>query len=82
MSATVPVIASNVGGLREAIHHRENGILVENSIEAIAVALRELSQNPGLSRLLGQAGRQTVAEKFTTALMVRRTMEVYRQVLA
>jgi glycosyltransferase involved in cell wall biosynthesis len=82
MSAAVPVIASNVGGLREVIHHRENGILVENSIEAIAAALRELNQNPDLSRRLGQAARQTVAEKFTTALMVRRTMEVYRQVLA
>jgi glycosyltransferase involved in cell wall biosynthesis len=81
MSAAVPVIASNVGGLPEVIHHRENGMLVENSIEAIAAALRELNQNPGLSRRLGQAARQTIAERFTTALMVRRTMEVYRQVL-
>jgi hypothetical protein len=82
MSAAVPVIASNVGGLREVIHHRQNGILVENSVEAIAAALRELQKNPELSRRLGQAARETVAEKFTTALMVRRTMEVYRQVLA
>ena len=30
MSAGVPVIASNVGGLPEAIRHGENGLLVEN----------------------------------------------------
>jgi glycosyltransferase involved in cell wall biosynthesis len=82
MSAAVPVIASNVGGLREVIRHRENGLLVENSVEAIAAALRDLQENAELSRRLGKAARETVAEKFTTALMVRRTMEVYRQVLA
>ena len=82
MSAAIPVIASNVGGLPEAIQHRRNGILVENSIEAIAAALRELKENPELSARLGQAARETIAAKFTTAVMVRRTMEVYRQVLA
>ena len=30
MSAGIPVIASDVGGLREIITHRENGILVRN----------------------------------------------------
>ncbi|PWU03447.1 MAG: hypothetical protein C5B51_19055 [Terriglobia bacterium] len=82
MSAGLPVIASNTGGLREVICHGENGMLVENAAPAIAAAIRELTANPGLARSLGQAARRTVEERFTTAIMVRRTMEVYRQVLA
>jgi len=35
MSAGVPVIASNVGGLREVVRHGENGLLVENTPESI-----------------------------------------------
>ena len=42
MSAGVPVIASNVGGLPEIIRHRETGLLVENEPAAIAAAIREL----------------------------------------
>jgi glycosyltransferase involved in cell wall biosynthesis len=82
MSAGVPVIASNIGGLPEIIQHRSNGWLVENAPDAIAEALRELTNNPDFARQLGQTGRKTIEERFTSEQMVTRTMEVYRQVLA
>ena len=82
MSAAVPVVASDVGGLREVIRHRENGLLVVNTAEAVAAALRELAANPELARRLGHAGRQTVQERFTIDIMVRKTIETYHKVLA
>jgi len=82
MSVGVPVIASNTGGLREAIRHRENGILVENTPEAIATAIRELLDNRDFAVRIAANGRQTVIERFTVERMVRGTMDVYRQVLA
>jgi hypothetical protein len=82
MSAGVPVVASNTGGLPEIVVHRETGLLVENDAAAIAGAIRELRADPDLARRLGEAGRKRVQENFTVDHMVRRTMEVYRQVLA
>ena len=82
MSAGVPVVASEVGGLPEIIRDGENGLLVENAPEAIAAAIRRLQGDPALARSLGQAGRQTVVERFTVERMTRRTMEVYRQALS
>jgi hypothetical protein len=82
MSAGAAVVASNVGGLPEAIRHRENGLLVENDAEAIADALRELAADPALARRLGAEAQRTVKDRFSTEHMLRRTMEVYRQVLA
>ena len=82
MSAGVPVIASKVGGLPEIIRHGENGLLVENSVEAVAAAIHSLVERPEFAACLGQAARRTVEENFTADRMVRRTMEVYRQVLA
>jgi hypothetical protein len=82
MSAGVPVVASKVGGLPEVIRHGETGILVPNEATAIAAALRRLLDDPELSRRLGQAGRQTVMDRFTVGRMVGHTMEVYRQVLS
>ena len=81
MSAGAAVIASRVGGLPEAIRHGENGLLVENSAEAVADALRQLLADPGRARLLGQAARRTIEQRFTIDNMVRRTMEVYRKVV-
>jgi glycosyltransferase involved in cell wall biosynthesis len=77
MSAGVPVVASRVGGLREIIQHGANGMLVANTPESIATAIRELTQDSDLARRMGEAARRTVMEKFTVDLMVRRTIEVY-----
>jgi hypothetical protein len=82
MSAGVPVVASNEGGLKEVIEHRANGMLVENTPAAIGGAVRELIGNPEFARSLGQAARQTISERFTVDRMVHATMEVYRQVLS
>jgi hypothetical protein len=79
MSAGVPVIASRVGGLPEIIEHGENGMLVENTPESIAAAIRELRRDGDRARRMGAAARRTVAERFTVDRMVRRTMEVYSQ---
>jgi glycosyltransferase involved in cell wall biosynthesis len=81
MSAGVPVIASKTGGLAEAVRHGETGLLVENDPPAIAAAIRQLAGDRGLARRMGEAGRRAVMAQFTVDHMVRRTMEVYRQVL-
>jgi hypothetical protein len=82
MAAGVPVIASNVGGLPEIVEHRRTGLLVENQPAAIAEAIGELQRDPELGRRLGMEARRRVAENFTVPHMVRRTIEVYRQVLS
>jgi Glycosyl transferases group 1/Glycosyltransferase Family 4 len=82
MSAGVPVIASRVGGLPEIVRHRETGLLVENTAESVAAAIRELTEDRALARRLGEAGRRAVSERFTVQHMVRRTMEVYKQALS
>ena len=82
MSAGVPVVASDVGGLPEIIRHGENGLLVDNTPQSIAAAVRLLLDNPAFAQRIGEAARRTVMERFTVDHMVRGTMEVYRQVLA
>jgi glycosyltransferase involved in cell wall biosynthesis len=82
LAAGVPVIASNVGGIPEVVHHRENGWLVENEPEPVAAAIRELLADRPLARKLAARGRQTVAEKFSLDQMIHNTMDLYRQVLS
>ena len=82
MSAGAAVIASDVGGLPEIVHHRETGMLVENTPQAVGGAMRTLLDNPGLSSEIARRARKLVEQEFTIGRMVTRTMEVYRQVLS
>ena len=82
MSAAVPVIASNIGGLTEVIRHGENGLLVDNDEAAINGAIRKLLAHPEQAHQIGAAARRTVLERFTVDRMVSGTLEAYRRVLA
>jgi glycosyltransferase involved in cell wall biosynthesis len=81
MSAGVPVIASNVGGLAEAVEQKRTGILVENRPEAFAAAIERLRNDPQAAVEMGRRGRARVEAMFTIDRMVRETVAAYEEVL-
>jgi phosphohistidine swiveling domain-containing protein len=82
MSAGVPVIASNVGGLKEVVAHEESGLLVENQPGSIARAIRRLLDDRDAAARMGRHARRRVAEMFTIDNMARRTLDIYHRVLS
>ena len=63
-----PVIASRVGGLREAIRDGENGCLVApGDVDAIISRWRQLAADPKLRARLGQAATATVMADYLMA---------------
>ncbi len=82
MSAGVPVVASNVGGLPEAVCDGEDGLLVPNDPVAISTAVGKLLNDKPFAARLAKCARRKVEMQFTEDLMVERTEAVYRQVLA
>src|SRR5579875_3084569 len=81
MSAAVPVIASNIGGLAEAVEHERTGLLAANRAEDFAAAIARLRREPQLAREMGRRGRERVEAMFTVEEMVRRTVAAYHEVL-
>ena len=81
MSAGVPVIASRVGGLPEAIESGVNGILTSNEPDAVAECIRRLESDPDEAARLGANARRTIEERFTVERMVDETIAVYRRIL-
>jgi glycosyltransferase involved in cell wall biosynthesis len=67
MSAGIPVVASPVGVNRQIIRDGENGLLASTEEEWVR-ALSRLLEDADLRRRLGQAGRQTVLERYSTAV--------------
>ncbi len=72
-----PVIASNTGGIPEIIEHGVNGYLVEPGDSwQIAEAILKLLSSPEERKRYGEAGYQTVVEKFDNNIMVDKTFDI------
>jgi glycosyltransferase involved in cell wall biosynthesis len=78
MAAGLPVVASRVGGLGEAVVDGETGVLVApGDPVALARALAELARDPGRRARLGAAGRRRVLARYTMAQMAEATLACY-----
>jgi glycosyltransferase involved in cell wall biosynthesis len=83
MGAARPVVATDVGGAREAVVEGETGHLVASGDdEALAARIAELLRDPARARAMGERGRKRVEEKFTDRVQLERTAEMYERVLA
>ncbi|MBA3497824.1 MAG: glycosyltransferase family 4 protein [Gemmatimonadales bacterium] len=82
MRAGVPVVASRVGGVDEAVEDGVSGFLApRGDSTAVARALRTLLQDPALRRRQGARGRVLYEARFDLALTIARTVEVYNAVV-
>jgi glycosyltransferase involved in cell wall biosynthesis len=76
-------VASNAGGVVEAVRDGETGLLVRpGDAAALAAALRSLADDPARARALGAAGRELVAERFGLGRMLSELQAVYDRVAA
>lgn len=81
MSAGLPIIASDVGGINEAITD-DCGMLVRvGDIAGLLSALENLINNKTLRRQLGEIAAIRAREKFSLDKMCHETEKVYEEVL-
>lgn len=83
MAASLPVIATDVGGNAEAVQDGITGLIVPpEDPQALAKAISRLLADPAEAKRMSAAGRESVLEKFTTAAMMKRITTVYADLLA
>ena len=81
MRSGLPVIASNVGGVSEAIVEGKTGYMVKaTSVDNLAHTLRLVIPDKKLQLELGLAARARFDENFAFIAMAQRTMAVYASV--
>lgn len=83
MAASLPVVATDVGGNAEAVQSGRTGLIVPpEDAEALAQAMLTLLSDPQKASDMGAAGRKMVAERFTVDAMMNRIVGVYDSLLA
>jgi glycosyltransferase involved in cell wall biosynthesis len=82
MRAGLPVVASAVAGIEEAVLDGETGFVVRRGdAETLRSRVEQLLLDAGLRQRLGANGRKRYEQEFTLARTVEGTLAVYRSVL-
>ncbi|HEU4597996.1 MAG TPA: glycosyltransferase [Pyrinomonadaceae bacterium] len=83
MAAARPVVATDVGGAREAVAEGETGHLVPpGDDELLGARVASLLKEPERARLFGERGRRVVAERFSCAAQLANAEALYESLLA
>ena len=82
MRAGLPVIASDVAGVRESVQDGRTGLVVPpRDAAATRAGLEKLLSSSALRRQMGEAGRKRFEERFTLDKMVDATLAVYEDAI-
>jgi glycosyltransferase involved in cell wall biosynthesis len=82
MFAARAIVASNVGGIPDAMEDGSEGLLVPpGDVIALGAALQRLVASPSLRASLGASARRRAESEFTTARMADQYEDLYRSLL-
>ena len=83
MAAGLPVIATRVGGIPEAVVHGVTGYLVDSGdVDDFALRLNEILSDPHKRHVMGEAGQRRAREHFCLTTQVKAHEQFYRSLAA
>ncbi|XOB40742.1 MAG: glycosyltransferase family 4 protein [Candidatus Nealsonbacteria bacterium] len=78
MSCGLGIIASDVGGIREAIDEKCGILIKRGDKEELKKALEKLLKNPELIQEMGRAAQEKTVKEFSLEKMLKKTNEIYK----
>ena len=82
MSHSLPIVATNVGGIPDAVIDGETGFLVSvNDSRMLARKINDLISDQKLATKLGKAGQERVKQFFSTENLYKKQLALYRELL-
>lgn len=80
MACRLPVVATRVGGIPEAVDHQKTGLLVPpQRPKSLANAILKLYEDRELAHRLGQRGYEKVHQKFSAESMASKAIDLFEE---
>ncbi len=77
-----PVVAFNVGGVREALRDNETGFTVDVGSQNLAGALLKLLSDDSLREKMGRKGREYVSSSLSWDVCAKKMVQVYEEAMS
>jgi len=82
MAHGLPVVATRAGGIPDKVRDGETGFLVApGDVAALAHALHDVLADAGRARDMGARGRVILRQRFSSAVLIDRTLALYDELL-
>ncbi len=82
MATSLPIVATEVGGIPELVKNGDNGLLVApGDPVALAHAIQYLVDHPDVAKRMGEHGRDRMELQFTLERKIRETEQICSQLL-
>ncbi len=82
MAASVPIIASRVGGVPEMIEDGKTGFLINpHNTNDICEAASKILSNESLARSMGNRAKEIARKRYSASAIAEKTVKVYREIL-
>jgi glycosyltransferase involved in cell wall biosynthesis len=81
MSCGIACIGSNIPGINQIIQHKINGYLSGFDSKSIAAAIKELSENVELMKIIGNNARNEIVNKYNLNKIIDQETKVYKTLL-
>lgn len=79
---SLPVIATNIGGIPEIVENEKSGYLVQkNDIDSFVIALEKLVNDKEKRKEMGNSGKEIVENKFSRSKILAQIDDLYQAVL-
>lgn len=83
MGASLPIIGTNVGGIKDFLVDGETGLFVKaNDPEDLAVKILQLMKNEALRNKLAENGKKLVTEKYSWDLIAEKMNHIFNKLCA
>lgn len=78
MALKKPIVATDVGGVHEVVHHNVNGMLIPpGDLEKVAHGLVQLLKDKEKRRIMGEKSRAIIKNEFSMEQMSRSIQEIF-----
>jgi glycosyltransferase involved in cell wall biosynthesis len=81
MSFGLPIIASEVGGIKELINSKCGILIKKGNINELKLALEKLLNNSSLRKKMGKNALIRIQKKFSLKRMLEKTYQLYQEIL-
>jgi len=81
MSCGLPCVGTNVPGIRQVLHHLENGLLCEVTKEDLASKMAMVLSDPELGARLGRHARATIVKDLDLGVLLAREIDAMQSLV-
>jgi len=82
LAAGVPVVSTDVGGVRDVVNSDQFGLVTPGDAEALAAAVGVLLPDPARRHSMGERGRASVVARYGIDRLVDDVERLYRELLS